>query len=114
MNIIQSTTTDKKAVYQMTKGANVARVQDHEGETITVADFVLYEDVKSDGTSMLILSMKDSNTGNIIATNSPTFKEAFLDIAAICGEPADMIGENIRIDSGTSKAGRKYLTCVWA
>lgn len=114
MQILETTTTDKKKLYQMTKGAGIARVQDNDGKTIVIQNYVLYEDTKANGDVMTILSVEDVD-GNIFATNSPTFKESFADIGAICGDTPEMIvGETIRIESGTSKAGRKFFTCVWA
>ena len=114
MNILKTTTNDKKTVYQLTKSAALQRIQDNEGKDIEVKNFVLYEDVKNSGEIATVLSIEDAS-GEMYATNSPTFREAFLDIASICGDdPADMIGEKVRITSGTSKAGRKFFTCVWA
>lgn len=112
MRIVTTTTNDRKTLYQMTKGANINRIQDNEGKTITVADYVVYEDTKASGDTMVILSIRDES-GEIFATNSPTFKEAFYDISVICGEPSDMVGEKVKIESGTSKAGRKFFTCSW-
>lgn len=114
MNIITSTTTDKKKLYQMTKGANVKRIQDNEGKTITVKNYVLYEETKNTGDIVAVLCVEDQD-GGLYASNSPTFRESFLDISHICGDnPVDMIGEDVRIEAGTSKAGRKFFTCVWA
>lgn len=112
MNIITTTTTDKKKIYQMTQGAGIERMQDHNGEEITVENFVLYEDVKNSGEVMEILSIETAGDA-IYATNSPTFKQNFLNIADICGGPSAMIGEKIQIRQGTSKAGRKFYTCTW-
>ena len=42
MQIIETTTLDKKKLYQMTKGAGIARVQDNEGKTIVIQNYVLY------------------------------------------------------------------------
>lgn len=113
MKIIQTTTTDRKTLYQLTKGANLKRIQDSNGEKISVKNYVLYEDTKNNGEVYEILSI-EAQDGSMYATNSRTFKEAFLDIATICGGPADMIGETVLVTSGTSKAGRTFYTCTWA
>ena len=114
MNIIATTTHDGKTMYKLTKGANLKRIQDSEGAEITVKNYIHYEDVKASGEVMQILAMEDSN-GNMYATNSPTFRESFLDIAKMCGDdPAAMIGEKVIVTSGISKAGRKYFICTWA
>lgn len=114
MNIIKTTTRDKKTLYQLTKGANVHRLQEAEGKDITVKNFILYEDVKSTGEVMRILAV-EADTGEMVATNSPTFISEFDDICTISGDdPADMIGETVRVVAGMSKSGRKYFNCVWA
>lgn len=112
MKIIATTTTDKKTLYKMTKGAGIQRVQDNAGAEITVKNFVLYEDVKASGEVMEIVAVEASD-GTMIASNSPTFKDSFMDICTICGDPADMVGETVKIESGKSKAGRTFFTCVW-
>ena len=123
MNIIATTTHDGKTMYKLTKGANLKRIQDSEGAEIIVKNYIHYEDVKASGEVMQILAIEDQN-GTMYATNSPTFREAFLDptfreafldIAKMCGDdPAAMIGEKVIVTSGISKAGRKYFICTWA
>lgn len=113
MKIIETTTTDRKTLYKLTKGADLKRIQDSDGAQITVQNYVLYEDVKNNGDVYEILSI-EAGDGTMYATNSRTFKEAFLDIKTICGDPADMVGETVEVTSGTSKAGRTFYTCTWA
>jgi hypothetical protein len=48
----------------------------------------------------------------VFATNSPTFKEDFLkmqEMFADCGEEV----HSVKVISGTSKAGREFITCVY-
>lgn len=114
MNIINTTTRDKKTLYQLTKGAEVKRLQEAEGLDLVVKNFIIYDDEKGDGSTMRVLAF-ESDTGAMYATNSPTFISTFSDICTICGdEAADMIGEKIRVASGISKSGRKFFSCVWA
>lgn len=114
MEIIKATATDRKKLYQLTRGADVRKISDMVGQDLTVKSFVLYKDQKSNGESMQVLAI-EAEDGTMVATNSSTFINEFTGIAEICGpEPADMIGEKIRIMSGTGKSGRRFMTCVWA
>lgn len=119
MNIINTTTRDKKTLYQLTKGADVKRLQEAEGLELIVRNFIIYDDEKGDGSTMRVLAFEadtgGADPGAMYATNSPTFISTFSDICTICGdEAADIIGEKIRVASGISKSGRKFFSCVWA
>ena len=109
MEIIRTSVNDKKKLYKMTKGADIKRVQDYEGLETVVEDFVVFTDQKNDGSDMKVLCF-ESDTGIFLATNSPTFIQAFSDIIEVSG---NIVGEKIKIVSSTSKAGRTFFTCVW-
>lgn len=108
MKIIKTTTEDKKQVYQMTKAADIQRLQDNAGQEITVEAYCLYQDERQTGDVVTVLSIRGD--GRTVATNSPTFIETFCEIEEIAG---NIIGEKIRVDKGTSKAGRTFYSCVW-
>lgn len=108
MKIIKTTTEDKKMVYQMTKAADIQRLQDNAGKEITVEAYCLYQDERQNGDVVTVLSIRGD--GRTVATNSPTFIETFGEIEEIAG---NIIGERIRVDQGTSKAGRTFYSCVW-
>ena len=90
-------------IYKATKSNSIKRMSDiTDNDIITVKDYIVYEDVKEDG-SVTILSII-TDTG-IYATNSATFTRTFLDIVDIMGElPVD-----IRVGHDTSKNGRKFI-----
>lgn len=90
-------------IYKATKSNSIKRMSDiTDNDIITVKDYIVYEDVKDDG-SVTILSII-TDTG-IYATNSATFTRTFLDIVDIMGElPID-----IRVGHDTSKNGRKFI-----
>ena len=109
MSTITKTNKDlnKKEVYQMTKSPKIQKMSNNKGEVIDVAAYCFYTEEKNDGKSVDIVSIMD-NDGAVYATNSPTFMSDFEDICDI------MEGEDFSIEiiSGTSKAGREFITCA--
>lgn len=109
MTTITKTSKDlnKKELYQMTKSPKIQKMSDNKGVVIDVAAYCFYTDEKNDGKSVDIVSIMD-NDGAVYATNSPTFMSDFEDICDI------MEGEDFSIEviSGTSKAGREFITCA--
>ena len=97
----------KKEVYQMTMSPKIQKISDNKGVVIDVAAYCFYSDEKDDGKTVDILSVMDAD-GSIYATNSPTFRDDFERICEI------MDGEDFSIEviSGTSKAGREFVTCA--
>ena len=97
----------KKESYKTTLDPTIKKMRDIVGAQIAVSAFVLYTDVNSDGKENEILSVMDDD-GVVYATNSPTFKKDFAKIYEI------MDGEDFSIEviSGTSKAGREFITCT--
>lgn len=90
-------------IYKATKSNSIKRMSDiADNEIITVKDYIVYEDVKDDG-SVTILSII-TDTG-IYATNSATFTRTFLDIVDIMVE----LPINITVGHDTSKNGRKFI-----
>ena len=97
----------KKESYKMTLAPSIKKMRDIVGAKIDVSAFIMYKDVNSDGKEQEILSVMDAD-GTVYATNSPTFKKDFSNICDI------MDGEDFSIEviSGTSKAGREFITCT--
>ena len=97
--------TNKKEVYKLTKSESV-RVQDVEpGTSIPVEKYALYIEEKADGTKQNVLAVVGG--GIKVATISKTFIATFM-------ECVDFMGDDdfsIIITGGTSKAGRKYVSC---
>ena len=109
MTIINRTSKEltKKEIYQMTMSPKIQKISDNKGVVIDVAAYCFYSDEKADGNTIDILSVMDAD-GSIYATNSPTFRDDFERICEI------MDGEDfsIQVISGTSKAGREFVTCA--
>lgn len=97
----------KKEIYLMTMSPKIQKISDNKGVVIDVAAYCFYSDEKDDGNTVEILSVMDAD-GSIYATNSPTFRDDFERICEI------MDGEDFSIEviSGTSKAGREFVTCA--
>ena len=108
MNIVKTNKElDKKDIYKMTLSPAIKRMRDCVGSVIPVVNYCMYTDKKNDGTEMNILSIMD-NDGVCYATNSPTFNRDFERIIDIMGDDTF----EIEIISGTSKAGRDFITCA--
>lgn len=114
MNIIEKSgelkTTD---LYHLTMNPATQKMKDIKGQRLEVDCWCIYEDVqKSTGALQEILAVKTPEN-EVFATNSPTFIEDFRKM----WELFTGYGETIRaisVISGTSKAGREFITCVYA
>ena len=99
---------NKKELYKMTMDAGIKKMKDFVGASIDVYAYCIYTDFNSkDNKEVEVLSVMDED-GTVYATNSATFKKDFLNIATL------MEGEDFSVDvtSGTSKAGRDFITCT--
>ena len=107
MTIIKSNidTTDKKAVYRLTKSGS-QRVQDVEpGVSLPVDKYAIYTEQNSKGEEQTVLAIVSG--GMKISTISTTFIRSF-------EECVDLMGDeqfSIIITGGTSKGGRKFVNC---
>ena len=112
MNIITtSKTLNGVELYRMTKNAGIRKMKEAVGTALHVSAWVIYNDTNNADETKEILSILDSDTGIVFATNSPTFIRAFreiLDILSSCGEQL----EYLQVIGGTSKAGRSYVTAA--
>lgn len=113
MNIIfKQGINDHKDLYDLTKSPAIKKLSSIKGETRTIACAVIYEDIKQDGEVQKIFSFRCLDTGDIFATNSPTFIRDFEDARDMLAEFHEEI-HTIRIDGGTSRAGRQFISCVY-
>ena len=98
----------KKETYKMTLDPAIKKMKDFVGSSIDVYAFCMYTDFNSkDNAEVEVLSVMDKD-GTVFATNSPTFKKDFMNIAEIMEDDEYSIG----IISGTSNAGRDFITCT--
>lgn len=93
--------------YCMTVSPEIISMKDLEdGFVIHVNGFLIFEDVKDDGTSVEMLSMIDDNMKAYVA-QSDTLRRSFMDIRSIMGDQFPL-----KKISGVSKGGRPYVNCV--
>lgn len=97
-------------LYALTKGNDVRKMADFEGEVLDIQKFVLYADEDVNGNPMTVLAVETVD-GVMIATNSKTFVRNFSDILAIYDAGNEEIPTRFKVGSGKSKSNRKYLTC---
>lgn len=110
MNITKtSRELTNKEQYLLTKAQNVQKMQNCVGTTIDVDYWCIYLDSTVDGEEKELFSVMTPE-GEAFATNSPSFLRSFHDMLD-CFEPGEI--HQIKVEQGTSKAGRKYLYCVY-
>lgn len=98
---------DKVDTYLMTVSPAMVSMKDvADGEKITVAGTLMFEDSKDNGDTVEVLSIITPDK-QVYSCQSATFKRSIKDIANI------MDGQEFTIikTSGTTKAGRGYIDC---
>jgi hypothetical protein len=98
-------------VYFLTMSPTVQKMSDAESQIIEVESWALYEDENSKGEIQSILAIKTPE-GEVFATNSATFKEDFVKMNELFNGMGVTVNA-IKVSSGTSKLGRKFITCVY-
>jgi len=113
MEIIKKSSDEltMKQMYDLTKSPEIKKVSDNDGALLQVDAWALYNDTDKDGNTREILSILDNEVG-AIATNSVTFTRDFMEIIEMCHDCGAEV-QHVKISSGTSKAGRKFYTCVY-
>lgn len=114
MEIIKKSkeTFTPKELYVLTMSPETRKMKDAISQTVEIGNYCLYKDNNSKGEEHNILAISTPD-GECIATNSPTFIEDFFrmqDMFAGCGE----VVKSVKVISGTSKAGREFITCAYA
>lgn len=112
MNIIKtSKDLTPQEIYFLTMSPTVQKMSDAESQIIEVEAWAIYEDENSKGELQTILAIKTPEN-EVFATNSATFKEDFIKMNELF-EGMGVTVNAIKVSSGTSKAGRKFITCVY-
>lgn len=100
-------------IYRLTKSPNTQKMSDCVGQRIEVKAWALYEDAdKKTGELKTILTISTPD-GETFGTNSGTFITEFLDMWNMFDDAGETVNA-IEVLSGTSKAGRNFITCVYA
>lgn len=96
-------------LYLLTMSPKAESVKKHVGERIDVSAWVVFEDTdKKTGEIHNVLSVLTPDN-EVVSSISPTFQADFMDMAELFHN--DFAFEVI---SGTSKAGREFVTCALA
>lgn len=115
INKIYPATMNIKERYALTKSPKIQRMSNMVGSVISVEAYAMYTDEDKEGKPRQILSIMDQD-GDVYATNSVSFIREFMDIVDIAEECKEFdltdALSSIEIVSGTSKAGRTYITCA--
>ena len=108
MNIVKKfpEEMDARTQYKLMKSPDIKRMVDAEDSILDVKSWIMYTD-DADGKEKALLSIETTD-GEIFVTMSKIFSEEFKAITEVFG---DDIGE-IKVVSGWSKAGRKFITCT--
>ena len=93
---------DKKTAYKLMNSNSTQKMSDYAGSVIQVVAWCIFEDE-----DRIVLSIM-TDDAEIIATVSATFIGAFEKMVDHFG--ADEVSA-IKVVSGTSKAGREFITC---
>lgn len=114
MKIINSSENlTAKDIYNLTKSPRSQKMRSAVDSRIEVDKWALYEDVdKKTGELHEVLSIATPE-GEIFATNSPTFKDDFLDMMELFSDMGETV-HAITVITGVSKAGREFVTCTYS
>lgn len=107
INTSRELTNEEK--YFLTKARDIQKMQTVVDQVLELDSWIIYTDTNSDGVVHDIFALRTPE-GETFATNSPSFIKAFLDILD-CFKRDDI--HALKVMNGTSKAGRKYLYCVY-
>lgn len=112
MNIIKSYPEDmsKKTVYQLTMSPETRKMKDAKGTKLEVSAWCQYRDTDQEGNDRDVLAILTPE-GETYASNSPTFADDFFRMVELFGPDGV---DAIKVISGTSKAGREFITCAYA
>lgn len=102
-------TTSKKDLYKMTHSNTSVSIKELEdSHVINPINFVEFIDVNSKGEENSVLAIMDEE-GTIYNTISSTFKNEFYDMV----NSFELDFECVKL-SGTTRAGREFITCQLA
>lgn len=102
-------TLTNKQKYDLTMNPKTQKMTSAKGSTIEIAAWCYYEDVDKEGELRTILSVQTPE-GELFATNSATFQDDWFRMVDLFGGTVSAVD----IISGTSKAGREFITCAYA
>lgn len=114
MTIINSSKNlSAKDIYNLTMNPTTQKMKNCVDQRIELGAWAFYEDVqKKTGELQEILAIATPE-GEVFATNSPTFKDDFSNMISLFESMGETVPA-ITVISGTSNAGREFITCVYS
>ena len=98
---------DARTAYKLMKSPAVKKMSEAEGSVLQIESWIHYNSPdKETGEIKEVIALATPD-GELFATISNTFREEFLDMVNYFGPDLGAI----EVIAGTSKAGRKYITC---
>ena len=98
---------DPKTAYKLMKSPEVKKMSEAEGSILEIDSWIYYNSPDRETGEIKEVIAVATPDGELFATISNTFKEEFMDMVNYFGSD---LGD-IKVIAGTSKAGRKYITC---
>lgn len=98
---------DPKTAYKLMKSPEVKKMSEAEGSILEIESWVQYNSPDRETGEIKEVIAIATPDGELFATISNTFREEFTDMVNYFGSDLGAI----KVIAGTSKAGRKYITC---
>lgn len=98
---------DPKTAYKLMKSPEVKKMSEAEGSILEIDSWIHYNSPDRETGEIKEVVAIATPDGELFATISNTFREEFTDMVNYFGPD---LGD-IKVIAGTSKAGRKYITC---
>ena len=99
-------------MYYLTMSPETQKMSDNIGQVVDIEAWIIYQDVNKDGEMQKILSILTPE-GETLATNSATFMGDFERLMDLFSQNNETV-KRVEIISGTSKAGRQFVTVKYA
>lgn len=98
---------DSKTAYKLMKSPEVKKMSEAEGSILEIESWIHYNSPDIETGEIKEVIAIATPDGEFFATISNTFREEFIDMVNYFGSDLGAI----KVIAGTSKAGRKYITC---
>lgn len=98
---------DPKTAYKLMKSPEVKKMSEAEGSILEIDSWIHYNSPDRETGEIKEVIAVATPDGELFATISNTFKDEFMDMVNYFGSDLGAI----KVIAGTSKAGRKYITC---
>lgn len=98
---------DERTAYKLMKSPEVKKMSEAEGSILEITSWIQYNSPDKETGEIKEVIAVETVDGELFATISNTFREEFLDMLEWFGPDLGAI----KVIAGTSKAGRKYITC---